>query len=116
MDGNAALAALGLEPGASVREVKEAFRRRVKTVHPDHRGSVEDFHRLHQAYAAACVTARVHTSARVTVRGRCWIIPAPTRPTIVDVTDSTRAVRPRHSARSSSGRSFAEHLAAALAR
>jgi curved DNA-binding protein CbpA len=41
---------LGVEPDASQREVKAAFRRRSLSVHPDHGGSAEAFVRLQEAY------------------------------------------------------------------
>ena len=42
--------ALGLEPGASLLEVKNAYRDRVKQHHPDQGGTVQDFLRLQEAY------------------------------------------------------------------
>ncbi|MEF8855908.1 MAG: J domain-containing protein [Haloplanus sp.] len=47
---------LGLSPTADADEVKAAYRRQVKTVHPDHGGDSESFKRLQDAYA----TAREH--------------------------------------------------------
>jgi len=47
---------LGLSPTADADEVKAAYRRRVKDVHPDHGGDSESFKRLQDAYA----TAREH--------------------------------------------------------
>jgi hypothetical protein len=44
---------LGLPPTADVDEVKTAYRRRVKNVHPDHGGNSESFKRLQDAYATA---------------------------------------------------------------
>jgi DnaJ-domain-containing protein 1 len=43
-------AALGLEPTASLNEVKNAYRDRVKQHHPDQGGTVQDFLRLQEAY------------------------------------------------------------------
>jgi hypothetical protein len=48
-----AFAALGLDPSASLAEVKAAYRERVKEVHPDHGGDEAEFRRLREAYAAA---------------------------------------------------------------
>lgn len=48
-----AFAALGLPPTASLDEVREAYRDRVKAVHPDHGGDPDAFHRVREAYAAA---------------------------------------------------------------
>lgn len=50
---NAAFAILGVPATASIGEVKRAYRRKVKQVHPDHGGDREEFERLREAYAAA---------------------------------------------------------------
>ncbi|AXG10041.1 J domain-containing protein [Haloplanus rubicundus] len=49
----AAFDRLGLPPTADTDEVKAAYRRRVKHVHPDHGGDSESFKRLQDAYATA---------------------------------------------------------------
>ena len=41
---------LGLETGASLAEVKAAFRARALATHPDHGGDADEFRALHQAY------------------------------------------------------------------
>ena len=46
----AALAVLGLNPGASLDAIKTAFRQLVKQHHPDVGGSPEDFLRVSEAY------------------------------------------------------------------
>jgi hypothetical protein len=43
-------AALGLAPGATVADVKAAYRERVKQFHPDQGGTVQDFLRVQEAY------------------------------------------------------------------
>jgi len=43
-------AVLGLGPGATVADVKTAYRERVKQSHPDQGGTVQDFLRLQEAY------------------------------------------------------------------
>jgi len=48
-----AFARLGLPPTADADEVKRAYRRQVKNVHPDHGGDSESFKRLQDAYATA---------------------------------------------------------------
>jgi len=48
-----AFAHLGLPTDASEDEVRQAYRRRVKTVHPDQGGDPEAFRQLQEAYAAA---------------------------------------------------------------
>lgn len=48
-----AFAALGLAADASEEAVREAYRERVKDVHPDHGGDVEAFRRLREAYTVA---------------------------------------------------------------
>lgn len=49
----ASFAALGLPVTASEEEVKEAYRRRAKEIHPDHGGDEEAFRNLQEAYDAA---------------------------------------------------------------
>lgn len=44
---------LGVPETATVEEVKRAYRNRSFSVHPDHGGSVESFHRLKLAYVQA---------------------------------------------------------------
>jgi hypothetical protein len=44
---------LGLGATADPDEIKQAYRRRVKEVHPDHGGSQEEFKRLREAYTKA---------------------------------------------------------------
>lgn len=41
---------LGLHAGASLAEVKTAFRQRALATHPDHGGDTDAFRELHQAY------------------------------------------------------------------
>jgi len=50
---DSAFATLGLAVGASEAAVREAYRERVKDVHPDHGGDVESFRRLREAYTVA---------------------------------------------------------------
>lgn len=52
-DGRSAFDELGLDPDASVAEVRAAYRERVKEVHPDQGGDERAFQRLQEAYAAA---------------------------------------------------------------
>ncbi|QGX94630.1 J domain-containing protein [Haloplanus rallus] len=49
----AAFSRLGLQPTADAEEVRAAYRRRVKDVHPDQGGDSESFRRLREAYATA---------------------------------------------------------------
>ncbi len=49
----AAFAELGVPVGASVEEVRQAYRRRVKDVHPDQGGDEEAFRRVREAYTTA---------------------------------------------------------------
>jgi len=51
--GEAAFAVLGLPSTASEADVRQAYREKVKTVHPDHGGDPEEFQRVQEAYAAA---------------------------------------------------------------
>ena len=44
---------LGLSETATLEEVKSAYRRRVKEVHPDHGGTEADFRRVREAYTTA---------------------------------------------------------------
>ncbi|WP_254830286.1 J domain-containing protein [Haloglomus salinum] len=48
-----AFAVLGLSEGASESEVRAAYRRKVKQVHPDHGGDEDEFKRVREAYTAA---------------------------------------------------------------
>src|SRR5262245_20134925 len=48
---------LRLQPGASLAEIKQAFRLRAKQLHPDRNGDAdahEQFIRLHEAYERLC--------------------------------------------------------------
>ena len=49
----AAHAVLELPSGATVDEIKRAYREKVKEVHPDHGGDEEEFKRLREAYTTA---------------------------------------------------------------
>lgn len=49
----AALAVLGLPSNATEQQIKEAYREKVKTVHPDMGGDPESFKRVREAYAIA---------------------------------------------------------------
>ncbi|MFC4449251.1 J domain-containing protein [Halorussus aquaticus] len=49
----AAFAVLGVSHGATLSEVKSAYRRKVKEVHPDHGGDREEFQQVREAYTAA---------------------------------------------------------------
>jgi len=44
---------LGVEPPCTLHEIQEAFRQKVKTVHPDHGGNSEDFISLFKCYEEA---------------------------------------------------------------
>jgi hypothetical protein len=54
----AAFRELGLDPGATDEQVRQAYRTRVKEVHPDHGGDREAFRRVREAYT----TARKHAT------------------------------------------------------
>ncbi|MFB6169600.1 MAG: J domain-containing protein [Haloarculaceae archaeon] len=54
----AAFSILGVTEGATIEEVKAAYRRKVKEVHPDHGGDPDDFKRVREAYT----TARKHAA------------------------------------------------------
>ncbi|MEM4782314.1 MAG: DnaJ domain-containing protein [Halalkalicoccus sp.] len=58
----AAFAELGLPTDAEEAEIRSAYRRRVKLVHPDHGGDRESFERVREAYA----TARTHARREAT--------------------------------------------------
>jgi hypothetical protein len=44
---------LGLEPGATLAEIKQAYRARALQTHPDRGGSADAFRAVHSAYEAA---------------------------------------------------------------
>jgi hypothetical protein len=48
-----ACAELGVQTGASVEEVKQAYRRKIKEVHPDQGGDEDEFKRVREAYTLA---------------------------------------------------------------
>lgn len=54
-----AFGSLGLSRQATGEEIREAYRERVKEVHPDHGGDEAEFRRLREAY----VTAKEHADA-----------------------------------------------------
>lgn len=129
MDGNAALAVLGLLPGASEREIKAAFRRQAKRTHPDLGAGGEAFPAVCLAYDVAKTAATGASGAGTTPavateggpapaprpRGR-WIDTAgDRRPGALDRIDVCAA--PPTTPAPGSGRrqwSFDQHLAAAL--
>ncbi|WP_435152860.1 J domain-containing protein [Haladaptatus sp. DFWS20] len=49
----AAFAILGVPTGATLAEIKSAYREKVKVVHPDHGGTQEEFQRVREAYTTA---------------------------------------------------------------
>jgi len=49
----AAFAELGVSAGATLEEVKSAYRRRVKETHPDQGGDEDEFKRVREAYTTA---------------------------------------------------------------
>ena len=49
----AAFAVLGVPTNATLREIKGAYRRKVKEVHPDHGGDREEFQQVREAYTTA---------------------------------------------------------------
>ncbi|MHB9285745.1 J domain-containing protein [Halobacteriales archaeon Cl-PHB] len=53
----AAFRELGVPADATLREIKRAYRRRVKEVHPDQGGSEDAFRRLREAYTTATAHA-----------------------------------------------------------
>jgi hypothetical protein len=50
---DAAFAVLGVPQGATLPEVKHAYREKVKEVHPDHGGDREEFQQVREAYTTA---------------------------------------------------------------
>lgn len=87
MDGTAALAALGLMPGASPAQIKAAYRRAVKHVHPDRAGSTDAFLALQEAYQQAEFLADQPPVAPPPVA------PLPVAPTPIGLTVRRRAPR-----------------------
>ena len=54
MNRKAALCLLSLDSGASLKDVKQAYRRRAKQSHPDKGGKHESFVRIKEAYDYLC--------------------------------------------------------------
>ncbi len=54
----AEFAVLGVEPGATKRDVKNAYRRKARKLHPDVGGDAEAFKQLYAAYRALLKVAR----------------------------------------------------------
>lgn len=133
MDGRKAAATLGVGPRATRGEIRRAFRARVKRAHPDAggSGSEEAFIELRAAFDALMATApeRGPEPAPVASRSGPWATADVGRPPIgaldvVDVVDvlglrrsvaTARRPRRRPVRRDRRGRSFDDHLAAALA-
>lgn len=51
--GDGPFAVLGLDPSATLEDVRAAYRERIKQAHPDHGGDPEAFSRVREAYTAA---------------------------------------------------------------
>lgn len=49
---------LGVDEGASLADIKAAYRRRALATHPDHGGDADDFRALHAAYQRLARRAR----------------------------------------------------------
>lgn len=49
---------LGIARGASLAEIKAAFRERALTTHPDHGGDADEFRALYRAYERLVATSR----------------------------------------------------------
>ncbi|MEM7274386.1 MAG: DnaJ domain-containing protein [Actinomycetota bacterium] len=134
MDGRTAAATLGVDPLATRDEIRRAFRARAKLLHPDAGpgGSAERFTALCLAVEVLLPTApEAGTVPRFDgAYGMVGAAAADGRSTMIDLTDSAArrprptpsvAVPPGRTAvapvrRDARGRSFADHLAAALAR
>jgi len=54
---------LGLEPGASLDEIKRAYRTRALQTHPDRGGNAAEFRKVHAAYERA-LERRKHAQKR----------------------------------------------------
>jgi curved DNA-binding protein CbpA len=54
---------LGVEPKATVEQIRAAFRQRALVTHPDHGGDPEAFRALHRAYQEA-LERRARTAQR----------------------------------------------------
>lgn len=136
MDSRTAATVLGVNPGASKREICLAFRTRAKIVHPDASGSGEAFITLRSAFDELFPTAPDrggrdssdvdHVVGPHHVGPGAWFRPAPRatinltdsptirRATSIGVASATSAASPDR--RDRSGRTFADHLAAQLSR
>ncbi len=127
MDGSTARSVLGLAPGATRGEIKQAFRALAKAAHPDALGSTEAFVALHAAYKVALREATIDEPVVVTVpssptgpAARRWFSgAAPASASRIDLSDTRGFARPAAAPSAESdqlGRTFAEILDAELAR
>src|SRR5262249_51381907 len=79
-------AVLGVEPGASLHEIREAYRRKAKLHHPDIGGEVWAFRIVAQAYEMLS-TARVVQATQAECRNR----PSPAQASASGTTGSARS-------------------------
>lgn len=89
MDGTAPWAELGLEPGASLAQLKSAFRRRSRELHPDRGGDERAFAALVDAYRTLLPLAGDRATQLPSTSGYANWAAAPATPR-VDVRDVDR--------------------------
>jgi hypothetical protein len=94
MDTGEALAVLGISPGATADEARSAYRRLIRTSHPDHSGgdpaATRQTARLTQAYAVIRTVIAANGGGAVPTPPTP---PAPRPPATPYATDATRATR-----------------------
>ena len=122
MDGCSARTMLGVSPGASLADIKSAYRALVKHVHPDRGGDAATFDRLTRAYELLVAEAAQPAPSR---RGQLSVAPQPTRSVFrrpmwtrvaAAAVSGTPAGAASVSSPPSSATTFAEHLRRASAR
>jgi hypothetical protein len=64
------MATLGLAPPYAIEDVKQAYRDKVKEVHPDHGGSIAAFNEVQQAFERAAAYLEFRADRRTWIAGK----------------------------------------------